>query len=129
MSAYIHGEAALAAESFFLGICLMVCYDGLRLFRFLVRHGSFWTGLEDFIYWLFSGIMTFSLLFRENSGVIRGYVIVCVFAGMILYDRIVSRNVSGLLKNARRWSRIKNIKHECRKEAGEHEGRTREKET
>ena len=110
MSAYIQAEADLAVQSFLLGLFLMLCYDGLRLFRFFLYHGSLLTGLEDFLYWLFSGIMTFSLLFRENSGVLRAYVIVSVFAGMFLYDRLVSRNVFGLLKKVRRWNKIKEKK-------------------
>lgn len=107
MSAYIQAEASLAVHSFLLGIVLMISYDLLRLCRLFVPHGNLWTGLEDLAYWSYSAIMTFSLLFRENSGVLRGYVIVCVFFGMFLYDRIVSRNLFGLLKNIVGWIRIK----------------------
>ena len=35
--------------------------------------------------------MTFLLLFYENSGIVRAYVIACVFLGMIFYDKIISR--------------------------------------
>jgi len=51
--------------------------------------------------------MTFLLLFYENSGVLRGYVIAGVFVGMILYDRIVSQPVFSMLKKAKRWFTIK----------------------
>ena len=93
MSLYIQDEAALALMSFLLGAVLMVSYDLLRLFRLLVPHGALWTGLEDLFYWIYCAVMTFSLLFWENSGVVRGYVIACVFLAMAAYDRIVSRNV------------------------------------
>lgn len=89
--------------SFILGVILMISYDLLRLFRLLVSHGALWTGIEDFVYWMYAAAMTFSLLFWGNSGELRAYVIICVFAGMALYDRIVSRSVFGLLKIAGRW--------------------------
>ena len=100
----------LAAMSVSLGILLMASYDLLRLFRFLVPHKSIFLGLEDFGYCLYAAWMTFSLLFWENSGVIRAYVIVCIFLAMAFYDRIISRTVFALLKNLKRWIRMK-IRH------------------
>lgn len=121
MSAYIQIEVELVVSSFLLGIILMVSYDGLRLFRLLVPHGNFWIGIEDFCYWIYSAVMTFSLLFRENNGILRGYVIVCVFLGMLLYDRIVSQSVFGLLKNIKRWITMR-IRHwKSRKRERKHE--------
>ena len=107
MSTYIYAEAELIRHSFFLGVVLMISYDLLRLFRLLLPHNSFCVGVEDLLYWLYNGIMTFRLLFLEHDGVFRGYVIIGVFAGMILYDRIVSQTVFGLLKKAKIWFTIK----------------------
>ena len=118
LSLYIQAEVRLAALSFLLGLILMISYDFLRLFRLLVRHGAWWTGLEDFGYWICCAFMTFTLLLEENSGVVRGYVILCIFFGMFLYDRIVSRNVFGLLKNAGRWITRKKRNRRRKKEAG-----------
>lgn len=120
MSLYIRDEVWLAALSFLLGLILMVSYDFLRLFRLLVPHGNLWKGLEDFFYWLYCAFMTFSLLFNENSGILRGYVVVSVFLGMLLYDRIVSRNVFGLLKKLGRWITIKRRDKKIRKEERKH---------
>ena len=103
MSLYIQEEAGLAVLSFVLGILLMISYDLLRLFRLLIPHGSLWTGLEDFFYWIYCAVMTFSLLFYENDGILRGYVIVSTFLGMFLYDRLVSQSVFAVLKNVGRW--------------------------
>ena len=107
MSESIYLEAELAASSFFLGIILLMSYDLLRLFRLFVPHNALVTGLEDFAYWIYCAVMTFLLLFYENSGVLRGYVIIGVFSGMILYDRIVSQPVFSILKKAKRWFTIK----------------------
>lgn len=107
MSDYIYLEAELAVHSFLLGIVLMVSYDLLRLFRLLIPHNPLFIGLEDFIYWVYCAVMTFLLLFYENSGVLRGYVIIGVFVGMIIYDRIVSQPVFSILKNIKIWFTIK----------------------
>lgn len=121
MSGYIQAEAELAVQSFLLGIFLMICYDCLRLLRLLIVHGTLWTGLEDFIYWIYAASMTFSLLFRENSGVLRGYVIIGVFFGMFLYDRIVSQPVFELLKKFGKWIRIKLRRRKLQKQERKHE--------
>ncbi len=107
MSEYIQMEAELAIYSFLLGLVLMISYDFLRLFRLIIPHGKWWLGVEDFAYWIYCAIMTFRLLFYQNSGILRGYVIVCVFAAMYLYDVIVSRSVFGVLKKIGRWITMK----------------------
>ena len=107
MSGYIKLEAELAVSSILLGVVLMISYDFLRLFRLLIHHGKWWMGLEDLGYWIYCAAMTFRLLFYQNDGVLRGYVIMCVFLGMYLYDAIVSRSVFGVLKNIGRWITMK----------------------
>ena len=128
MSLYIQDEAALARMSFLLGAVLMISYDLLRLFRLLVPHGSLWTGLEDLFYWIYCAVMTFSLLFWENSGVVRGYVIACVFLAMAAYDRIVSRNVFVLLKKTGRWIKMKIIHIRARREERNYEEEPKQRE-
>ena len=107
MSEYIKLEAELAISSLGLGAVLMISYDFLRVFRMMIPHGKWWTGFEDLVYWIYCAIMTFRLLFYQNSGILRGYVIICVFLGMFLYDAIVSRSVFGVLKNIGRWITMK----------------------
>ena len=107
MSDSLYLEMELAVHSFWLGIVLMASYDLLRLFRMLVPHKDLVIGVEDFLYWTYSALMTFRMLFYENSGVLRGYVIISIFVAMILYDRIVSQTVFGVLKKGKRWFTIK----------------------
>lgn len=107
MSDYIYIEAELAVHSFLLGLVLMVSYDLLRLFRFFIPHHALAVDLEDLIYWVYCAILTFLLLFYENNGVLRGYVIAGVFGGMILYDQLVSKTMFKFLKKAKIWFTIK----------------------
>ena len=107
MSNSIYLEAELVMTGFFLGISFMISYDLLRLFRLLIPHRSVFVGIEDLTYWIYCAIMTFRMMYLENNGTLRGIVIISVFIGMILYDRIVSRTVFEVLKKGKKWFTIK----------------------
>lgn len=107
MSLSVFYEARLLRISFCMGAGLMAVYDLLRLFRLAVPHKWFVTGAEDLLYWIFSGFATFYLLYRENDGVLRIYVICGILFSMILYDRIFSVNFFRLLKKAGSCFKIK----------------------
>jgi len=93
--------------SFVTGIGLMIVYDFLRFFRLVIPHKPLWTGVEDFGFWIYAGVMTFGLLYEMNEGTLRGYAIAIVLLGMILYDRICSRIWLKVLKNVRKYFRMK----------------------
>ena len=103
----MYTELSLAAAGFVLGIFLMAVYDVLRLFRFLVSHTPLWTGLEDVVYWLFSGISCFALLSVKNGGEVRIYIIASVLIGMLLWDKTFSRILPALLKKVKKHFRMK----------------------
>lgn len=107
MSDYIYFEAGLAVHSFLLGVILMISYDLLRLLRLFIPHHVLAVGVEDLLYWLYCAVLTFLLLFYENSGELRGYVIAGVFLGMLLYDRLVSLNMLRMVKKGKIWFTIK----------------------
>ena len=107
MSMQIRFEAWLRLLSLLVGCWLMLVYDLLRVLRLMIKHSSFVMGIEDFFYWIYAAVMTFLLLFYENSGIVRAYIIACVFFGMIFYDKIISRNVFQLLKKLKKWYKIK----------------------
>ena len=112
MSMTIRYELQLLAASLTVGICLMMVYDGLRLFRTLVPHGDFWTGIEDAVYWAGSSITTFLLLFRQNDGILRWYAIAGVLMGMLVYNLTVSRILLRLLKKVEKYLTIRKIKRQ-----------------
>ena len=110
MSPNIHFEVRLLVMGIMAGAGLMALYDLLRLFRALVPHGWFWMGLEDLGYWIFAGLAVFYLLYRENDGSLRLYVISTVFFTMIVYDRLCSTFLQKALKKLKRCFKIGIIK-------------------
>jgi len=107
MSDNIWYEVHLAVMSLWTGIGLVMVYDMLRFFRIILPHNGFWVGVEDVGYWIYSGFMTFGLLYEQNDGGLRFYVIAGVFLGMLIYQNFVSRKLLKYLKNARQSLKIK----------------------
>lgn len=76
----------------------MFCYDLLRISRMLFPAKNWLVSLEDFCYWIYVSVSVFSLLYRQNDGILRSYVIIGVVVGMMIYDRIISRNLLKVLQ-------------------------------
>lgn len=72
------------------GMFLMLGYDILRLWRWLIPHGKIWVWIEDLLYWSLLSIPVFVLFFQMIDGVPRWYGIAGMFAGGILYETGIS---------------------------------------
>ena len=107
MSENIRYEVHLAALSLGTGIGLMMVYDLLRILRMAIPHNGFWTGLEDIGYWIYCALMTFSLLYEQNDGSLRAYVIGGTFLGMWIYQYLVSRKLLKYLKKGQEYLKMK----------------------
>lgn len=91
ISTEIIKEVDVLGISLIMGMVLLAVYDQIRIFRRLVPHGIFWVGVEDLLFWIVSAVALFAMLYRENSGYIRGFVIGGVLVGMIIYNLLLSR--------------------------------------
>lgn len=89
MSEGILFELQFFSKAFLLGVFMMIIYDGIRIFRRLIPHGTAVVALEDILYWLFCGAGIFRMLYVENSGAIRGFAIAAVVLGMLLYLQFI----------------------------------------
>ena len=105
----IRYEAWLLLLSLMVGCWLMLVYDLLRVLRLMIKHSSLGRGVEDFLFWIYAGAATFMLLYEQNDGSLRLYVIAGVLFGMLLYDKIVSRFLFAALKKAGKWFRMKKM--------------------
>lgn len=110
MSQNIWIETRLLLYSVVTGAGLMMLYDLLRILRLLIPHSWAVIGLEDLTYWCIAGLATFYLLYQENDGGLRSYVIVTVLLTMVVYDRLFSRFFLKLLKKTGRWIKMNILK-------------------
>ena len=90
MSRVIAGELQTAVTAFLSGALITIVYDVLRIFRRVLSHNNFWIGAEDFVFWMWTSLWTFSVLYRENDGNLRLYTMVFMAAGMIVYHGTIS---------------------------------------
>lgn len=93
ISTEIIKEADVLVISFLMGMALLLVYDQIRIFRRLIPHGTVWVGIEDILFWVASAVILFAMLYRENSGYIRGFAIGGVVVGMLMYNLLLSRLV------------------------------------
>ena len=90
MSDVIAGELQVAGTAFLHGAVITVVYDLIRIFRRVIAHGNFWIGVEDFLFWIWTSLWIFSVLYRENDGSFRMYTIFAMVLGMIFYHKTMS---------------------------------------
>ena len=83
-------EADVLLASFVTGMALLLVYDLLRIIRRLIPHNVWAVGTEDILFWIGGAVVLFAMLYRENSGYIRGFSIGGVLLGMLLYSFGVS---------------------------------------
>lgn len=68
-----------------IGIFLAFCYDIIRIVRRVIPHGVFWMSVEDIIFWMCAGIITFIVCFIENAGNIRWFSLAGEILGAYMY--------------------------------------------
>lgn len=93
VSAEILREANVLLAALVTGALLLFGYDVLRIIRKVLPHKMWLVGAEDLIFWIGSGVALFAMLYRENSGYIRGFVIGGVLVGMLFYNLLLSAHI------------------------------------
>lgn len=87
MEEFIVKEASLFLDSLFMGLLVMAAYDLLRLLRRIMPHKNIFVSMEDFIFWNLAGLFIFGLIYSENDGTIRWFIIVGIIVGAWIYIR------------------------------------------
>lgn len=76
--------------SILAGAFILFVYDGLRIIRRLIKHNVYWVAVQDLIFWVVASVFIFSMIYKENNGIIRGFCIMGMAIGMTLYHYIFS---------------------------------------
>ena len=101
-SVQIVQQVQLFGQAVLFGCCMLLVYDLIRIFRRVAAHGVVWIAVEDMFFWVISAFVLFQFLYQENDGKVRGFVILGMFLGMLLYGKsfsgIVVRAGTFLLK-------------------------------
>lgn len=67
------------------GFALGAFYDVFRILRLIIPTGTIAAFVEDTLFWLISAFSTFLFILNINSGEIRWYILLGIFAGALIY--------------------------------------------
>lgn len=90
MNQFITTQVKFFLMSVAWGAILLIMYDCLRIFRKVVKHGAVLMSIEDIIYWTISSVLIFRMMYRLNDGIIRGFSLLGILIGMVLYKYTIS---------------------------------------
>lgn len=75
------------------GAVLILVYDVLRILRQLLKHKQWVVAGEDILYWIGCALFVFIMLCKENDGMMRGFILLGLTIGMLLYNQLLSRRI------------------------------------
>jgi len=85
----LHQSLAVQALTFLysmiLGVALGATYDVFRILRMIINSRNISVFIQDVLYFILSGLMTFLFVLRINSGDSRFYILAGEGIGWILY--------------------------------------------
>lgn len=79
------------------GAMVLLGYDVLRIIRRLIKHNGFFMAVEDLLFWVITSVFIFAMIYRENNGIIRGFSVMGMAIGMVLYHYILSDMIVSLI--------------------------------
>ena len=86
-------QAVVFLTTVIVGALIGFIFDLFRILRMIISHkkNAFWIQLEDLVFWVFVSGLMFFVMFNQNYGEIRVYLIIGAFLGMLIYFCSVSR--------------------------------------
>lgn len=72
-------------RAFLLGACLGLLYDVFRILRIAIKTPAVIVFLEDILYFLICGIITFLFMMSCIDGRVRGFIVIGELLGAVLY--------------------------------------------
>jgi hypothetical protein len=102
-------EAYFLLGSFLGGVLVVTAYDVLCLFRKIIPHSRGFINGEDILFFIGASIFIFRIIYRLNDGRLRGFSLLCMAVGALLF-KLFQNNIKKGLKKAEKAFTIKNKK-------------------
>ena len=122
MVSSVYWEWSLFLLAIRLGVKLTFIYDGIRMFRILIKHKNIWISIEDIFFWMYAAVIIFEMQLEQSNGMLRGFCILGMFLGMYLYSKFLGEHLVALAEKGitlfKRWltSVVKMFKIKLRKQ-------------
>ena len=75
------------------GIIIGILFDFFRILRKSFNSKDITTNIEDFIFWILTGILVLYTVFVFNNGEIRLYMFLAITLGIIMYMFLFSKHI------------------------------------
>lgn len=102
MNPAISVELQFFLTSILWGVILLMAYDVLRIFRRIIKHDAFFIAIEDLVFWVVASLFIFAMIYRMNNGIIRGFSIMGMLLGGVLYhfafSELLVKSVAKLIR-------------------------------
>lgn len=79
-----------------LGIIISFIFDIFRILRKKFKTSNFITYIEDILFWVISGFLIISAIFKFNDGELRSYLFIGIFLGIIIYIMLFTKLVNNI---------------------------------
>jgi spore cortex biosynthesis protein YabQ len=93
MNSLVSSQAISFIISILNGLFLGLVYDLLRVLRRIIKHPKWLINIEDIGFWIFGSIIIFLDIFKNNNGVLRYFLCIGVFLGLVIYFSLISKMV------------------------------------
>ncbi len=87
----IEKELSVFLQAALAGNLVYLIYCAICVFRRIIKHNLFWVSLEDFVYWIGTGLYLFIQIYRTSNGVIRWYFVTGVLAGGLITHWLIRK--------------------------------------
>lgn len=89
----VYREWELLLYAIKIGVKLAFVYDGIRIFRLFISHGTIFSSVEDFAFWMYSGVIIFQFQLKYSDGILRGFSMLGMLLGMYLYNKLLGERI------------------------------------
>ncbi len=90
-------QALLLLAAVYGGLILGLCFDIYRFIRRKAGFGRIITYMGDIIFWIISSGIILAVVYKSSSGLLRAYQLTGFALGMLVYIRVLSSHVTGLM--------------------------------
>lgn len=80
-----------------LGIIVSFIFDIFRILRKKFKTSNFITYVEDFLFWIISGFLIISAIFKFNDGELRAYLFIGILLGIAIYIILFTKLVNKII--------------------------------
>ena len=78
------------------GVVIGVLFDFFRILRRSIKTSNTITYIEDILFWVISGFLIISAIFKFNDGELRAYLFIGIFLGIIIYIMLFTKLVNNI---------------------------------